>query len=554
MLTQLTVRNFGLIDNIALEFGEHLNILTGETGAGKSILIDALRIALGGKIAASQFRDADKPCVIETVFVLHDRPLLQNPTIQEFTQDGEPSLIIQRTFTSDGKNKIKINGLNVTLGQLKDVGNLLVDVHGAHDHQMLLLEESHIRMLDRLVDFGMIFEKYDNQYQDHLALKRKLNALAELAATSARERDLLEHQIKELEQVPLDDNHYQQLAQDRDRINNTEHLRECVHQILQLLEGDETDLAENVRQAFRPMRSLNETDSSTASFMNLLEQLQTTQDELLNTVRTYADGLRFDAETARHINDRYDVYDDIKRKYGPTLAEANNFYAQLKERFTLLSDLENNDGELRKQLAATGAELFKTAKEISKRRKKTAADLKKTIEKELTELGIKNVQFDVRMTSSDFSETGTDRVVFYISPNAGENLKPLAEIVSSGEAARVMLALKKALVKVDPIPVLIFDEIDAQIGGRLGTVTGEKLRDIASARQVILITHLPQIASFADQHFKVTKAVKYGRATTEVQLLDKKARVQELATMMSGEKTSDIAVKHANEMLTKVLR
>jgi len=243
--------------------------------------------------------------------------------------------------------------------------------------------------------------------------------------------------------------------------------------------------------------------------------------------------------------------DSIKRKYGPTLEDARKFYQQAKEKYDLLNNFENQNSALQDQINHLKKELTRAAQKITKQRKKTAKGLEITIEKELSELGIAHVKFEVRIVPVDFDAHGRDKVTFYISPNAGEQLKPLADIVSSGEAARVMLGLKKALINVDPVGVLIFDEIDAQIGGRLGTITGKKLRAISKIRQVILITHLPQIASFADAHFKVTKLVQNGQSITRVDLLDKSSRVEEIAQMMSGHKQSPISIKHARTMLTE---
>jgi DNA repair protein RecN (Recombination protein N) len=271
--------------------------------------------------------------------------------------------------------------------------------------------------------------------------------------------------------------------------------------------------------------------------------------QLANEIRSYIESLSFEPGEASDINSKCDMYEDIKRKYGPTLEDSRVFYINARSRYDLLLNIEHNDKELRDKISSFGSELDGIAKKMTALRKKAAAGLEKTIESELKELGIKNVRFECRIDRADIGPDGRDKVAFFISPNAGIDLKPLADIVSSGEAARVMLALKKALTKVDPIPVLIFDEIDSQIGGRLGTVTGKKLKELSKDRQVILITHLPQIASFADIHFKVTKNIENGRTGTAVNQLDDKSRVLELAKMMSGEKESAISVAHARQML-----
>ncbi|MBF0521767.1 MAG: DNA repair protein RecN [Candidatus Omnitrophica bacterium] len=551
MLTQLTIQNFGLIDSLSIDFEKGLNVFTGETGAGKSILIDALRIALGERISPSLVREDTKACIIEAVFDLSKNELKSSETLRDFFQDKDFTLIINRTYSSDGKNKIKINGLNITLSQLKDVGNCLMDFHGPHDHQMLLSSSSHLGMLDRLTDFGKLLSDYANHYEGYVKLKEKLGEIEALASSHDRDLDLLSHQIGELKQVPLDEDKFQELLGQQTKVNNAEKLYDYIQKILSLLEAGDNSPGENIRQAFSPMRDLNQTDEKTAYLMESLSQLQGLNDQIIADLKDYADSISFDPSEAQEINAKCDIYDDIKRKYGPTLADAKIFFEEALRKHQLLSNLEQNDADLKKEIQAAEAALVQIAKKMTKCRQKTAENLKTTIEKELSELGIIHVQFEARIDKVELGASGQDSVTFYISPNAGEELKPLSEIVSSGEAARVMLALKKALIEVDPIPVLIFDEIDAQIGGRLGTVTGKKLKSLSSHRQVILITHLPQIASFADQHFKVLKMVKNGRTITSVEALDKNARVKELAKMMSGEKETQISLQHAEDLLSK---
>jgi len=549
MLNQLTIQNFGLIDRLSIEFDAKLNILTGETGAGKSILIDALRSVLGERIDASSIRDPKNPCIIEAVIELN-KDLRSDEVFQDFLTDEESQLIIQRTLNSDGKSKIKINGFNVTVGQLKAVGNHLIDFHGPHDHQMLLSESEHLKMLDKLVDFKNLKTEYTAIYHAYSDLQHKLKTLTDMAQTRQRDLDLLTHQVKELETVPLTEEKYEEIAQEIVKINNSQKLHEHISHLLDILENEDIGVQQQLRKAFSPLRSLNHIDEKTSPLLDQLTSIQEQTNDLMSELNHYADSLQFNPSQADEINRKYDAYQDIKRKYGPTLTEAADFYQESKEKLDLIRNFAENDSQLKELISAKEKELSKLASKITKSRQTAAEELNKTIEKELKELGINHVKFEVRFEKTAFGPTGADHIVFYISPNAGEELKPLAQIVSSGEAARVMLALKKALIKVDPIPILIFDEIDAQIGGRLGTITGKKLTDLARYRQVILITHLPQIASFANKHFKVIKSVKAGRATTDVQPLNDKSRIEEIAQMMSGQQTTKISLDHAKDMLT----
>ncbi|MCA9392684.1 MAG: DNA repair protein RecN [Candidatus Omnitrophica bacterium] len=554
MLTRLFIRNFGLIDEVALEFGPGLNVLTGETGAGKSILIEALRVALGGRLTATHIRDAQKPCVIEAVFDLTSAKGINFEEIGEYFEGGTADLIIQRTAAADGKTKLRINGLSATATQLKQLGRFLVDFHGAHDHQLLLSEDQHIRILDRLIDFGTTRAEYQDLYAAFEEVSRQWRELKNLAQTRERELDMLQHQVSELEQVPLEADEYERVKSDLAKIDNLERLSECLAQLLDLFENDEYGISGRIQKLFSPLRQLTETDETTAEMMDRLEEFQSRGEDLASTLNDYAQSMDFDGGTAEEVRRNADIYDEILRKYGPGIADARGFYSRAAERLRLLSDLEHNDAELRARRAELESKLKVAAKAVTKKRKAAAKDLKTTIEKELKELGIADVVFECRLSAGELNADGTDEVAFYISPNAGFEPKPLAEIVSSGEAARVMLALKKALIKVDPIPVLIFDEIDAQIGGRLGTVTGQKLRDISGRRQVILITHLPQIASFADQHYKVVKTTRNKAAITEVLPLDKTARIEELAHMMSGSEKTQISLDHARKLLVSAGR
>ncbi|MFH1691846.1 MAG: DNA repair protein RecN [Candidatus Omnitrophota bacterium] len=551
MITQLSIENFGLIDKISLDFAASLNILTGETGAGKSIIIDALRFGLGEPFSASQARDADKPSCVEIVLDLVSKELREHLLIADFLEGGEETLIINRLQHVDGRKKIKINGRSILVSQLKALGNLLVDFHGAHDHQLILSEDSHLSILDRLTDFGSVKSEYLECFEKHKDISEKIAKIEQARSGAQREIDSLSYQVKELEQVPLDASVYEEARQKQVQLNNTEKLYEHINHLMEIFDNDETGLARLISSAFTPLRQLNNIDSSTQNFTEILSQMQEQASDLSSALQSYKDGLSFEPQEALKINQACDMYDEIKRKYGPSLEDAKKFYEEAKKRYEFLVNLDHDDACLREELGELEKGLKTFAAKITSLRKKMAYLLKETIEHELSELGIVKARFECRLEKADFNAQGADRVVFYLSPNAGEDLKPLAEIVSSGEAARLMLALKKALTQVDTVPVLIFDEIDAQIGGRLGTITGRKLKELSSNRQVILITHLPQIASFADQHFRVCKKVEGNRTVTLVELLDKDARVKEMAQMMSGEQESKVSLEHARDMMSQ---
>ena len=551
MISQLTIKNFGLFDHITIEFSKGLNILSGETGAGKSILIDGLRYALGERLDPSQIRDPQQPCTVEAVFEISKKLINDYEAMSEFLPEKETSLIINRGYLPDGRNRAKINGLSVTLTQLKELGNHLLDFHGPHDHQLLLSSGVHLDILDRLSDIDELKNEYQRAYRKYAELTKNREELNELSSSRERDISILEHQIRELTQVSLKEEDYSELLEKQTRLQNSEKLYEYASQLKNTLENDESGISAGFTKAFTHIKPLNKIDPATSILNENLSQIQEKSDEMLSYLRHYLENLSFEPQEANEINKLCDIYFELKRKYGPGLEDVTAFYQSAKKKYDTLLNLKINSTELNKEISALEKELLRIAQKITKKRKTTADSLKETIEQELKELGIMHVRFECRIEKAELNPNGQDQVMFYISPNAGEDLKPLAEIVSSGEAARLMLALKKALIKVDPIPILIFDEIDAQIGGRLGTITGKKLKELSTNRQVILITHLPQIASFADTHFRIYKKVENNRTTTAIEELTPETRIKEIAKMMSGEKESAIAVTHAQEMLAQ---
>ncbi len=552
MLSHLTIHNFGLIDSLTVELSPSLNAFTGETGAGKSIIVDALRCALGSRMSSSVIRDPAKPVVIEASFALASRPeLLSDVSFADFVPDGETCLIIRRSLLPDGRGKITVNGLAVTLAQLREMGRRLADLHGPHDHQLLFSEESHIGIVDRLSSLSLEKKAYEKIFRSRAELQRSLDELTALACSREIEMDTLSRQIKELEQVPLNEDARNKTAEDSTRVINAETLYTTGGELMEILENEETGVSSSLRRAFSKTRALSAMDPSLETINENLERAQEELEGVVSSLSGYLETLSFSPSEAEEIKRRQDTYCDILRKYGPSLEDATAFYINAKKKYALLADIEHNTGTLSARIAEEEKALKKAADALTSKRTKTARALKTTIETELKDLGMPHIKFECRIKRAAPTSSGHDAVSFYISPNAGEDLKPLSSIASSGEAARVMLALKKALTKVDTLPCLVFDEIDSHIGGRLGSVTGAKLKELSSGRQVILITHLPQIASFADRHIKVSKTVLSQRTSVSVRTLEGPERADELAKMMNGAKKSKIALDLAEDMLEK---
>jgi DNA repair protein RecN (Recombination protein N) len=548
MLKELSIKDYGLIDSLTLTFAEGLNVFTGETGAGKSIIIGALRMALGSRMSATNIREGSDSCTVEAVYILSRSPLKDDPRIKEFL-DEDATIIIRRTVGTDQKNKIKVNGRSLTVNELKTIGDALTDLHGPHDHQMLLDESKHIAFLDDLTAFNGIDGDFSRAYASYRSLVSALHTLRADNRDREQELDVLAFKIKELSQVPLDAVEHDALFAEQKRIQNTETLHRLTATLSSLIEDDEHSLSRLLREVSAAAVSVARIDDSAEYIAEETTDIQERINDLASKISSYRDALSYDDERATHVNDVCDRYNALKRKYAPTIEELIAYADDAQKRHKLLSDYEHNSTQLEKDTLAAKTICETIAKKMRAARCKAAEKMQRDIVSELKDLGIKSVAFRVSIEDADLNERGSDLVRFYISTNAGETLKPLSEIVSSGEAARVMLALKKTLAATDPVPTLVFDEIDAQIGGRLGTVIGKKLTELSLNRQVILITHLPQIAAFGNAHYRIVKQTARDRTVTTAALIEGDDRLTELAHMLSGKENDKTALTHAREML-----
>lgn len=552
MLIRLFIGNFGLIQDLAIEFSPSLNVLTGETGAGKSILIDALRFVLGERMETERLNSSGNPCTVEAAFELKDQKLRALPELEAFWAEGEDVLILRREYSAEGRSRAWVNNRMVNVSTLKQIGAFLVDIHGQYDHQLLLDAASHIGLLDQFGKNTLLKESYQPLFLEYAALLNRCRELRALESGREREMDLYKYQIEEIGSAELEEGEEESLKTERIRLVNAEKLYECSARLLAALDEGEMSVSSLLGRGSRDLGELAKLDDSVGGIKNEYENAQLTVEEVIRFLRDYQEGLSFDAERLNEIDKRLDLIDLLKRKYGRSEAEILGFLDNAKKKYDELVNSGVHEKEAEEKIARIVPKLKELALELTDRRRRTAAFLKKTIETELRDLNIPNAQFACSMEGTDFSATGCDRVEFMISLNAGQPRMPLRKIISAGEVSRVMLAMKKALMKADPVPTLIFDEIDANIGGRLGSVTGRKLKEISGERQVLLVTHLPQIASFADRHFKVSKVVRQGRTFTEYEVVDGDERVKELAQMMSGKQETEISKKHAEEMLKRV--
>lgn len=536
MLTELHIKNFALIDEVYLSFDKGLTILTGETGAGKTLIIEAMNLILGKRADPILIGPKGDEALVEASF-------------------SHPELILSRLVSKEGKNRCYVNGKLATLSMLAEIGEDLVDFHGQHEHQVLLKIPTHLDYLDRfggeeLLDLK---DRFEQGYQELKGIERERESLS----LSERERvnriDLLKFQVDEIEKANLVADEEESLHRERMLLQNAEKLYAAVdsaYRSLQKEEVTEAGAIENLQMAVDSLSSIAEIDEVPRKMAETLETCLYEIQELAHALREYRDSVQFDPQRLQEVEERLSQITLLEKKYGGSIAEMLKFQQEARAELARLEGSASRLEELDEIVAGRQSRLREMASSLSMRRKKVASRLEEEVEEELKELNLKNCRFEVGLDSEEeLTSHGIDRVEFMISPNVGEDLKPLVKIASGGEISRIMLALKISLVKADPVPILIFDEVDQGIGGKTAAAVGSKLAYLSNSHQIITITHLPQIASFADRHFVVSKKV-HGKATeTTVEVLDSRGKREELARMLSGVGVSDITKKHAEELL-----
>jgi DNA repair protein RecN (Recombination protein N) len=558
MLTTLRIKNLALVSDLTLELQPGYNVITGETGAGKSVILGALNLVLGQRADRSLIRSGADSCSVEAVF---DVTKLRLPLKSFLDENGlEPcddgQMVLKRTFTNAGTNRQFVNGSATTLNVLAELGEGLLDMHGPHDHQSLLHSAKQLNILDAFGGLEAERNAFGELVRQRNELEAEKAALVVDEKTYAQQLDLLRFQVHEIETARLQPDEEEQLTQEHHRVSNAARLLQLSQAALDVLSESETAVLTQAGAVGRLLQELQRVDAGAANLTELQEQAAGTLRELQTELSRYADKVDVDPARLAELDERLNLIHSLKRKYGATLTEVIAFGADAKAK---LQSLESRDAELARingVRAKLDAQLQQAGKKLSASRQKIIPKLTKAVAKQLADLGFKQSQFEVALTFAippEFTPhvsrltTGFDEIEFQFSPNVGEPLKPLRAIASSGEMARVMLALKTVLAAEDEIPVLVFDEVDANVGGETANAVGEKMKQIAAKRQVFCITHLPQVAAVADAHYVVSKQVKDGRTISEISLLDGKSRVTELARMLGGQ--TEAARKHAAALL-----
>ncbi len=551
MLTELRIQDFAIIDHLELEFGPGLVVFTGETGAGKSIIMDALDMLLGGRSDATSIRSEADLARVEGTFKLSgpERAAAHEILKREDLLDEQNYVTLAREIRREGRSLARINGRSISLSLLKELGELLVDIHGQSEHLSLLNVRAHLGLLDRYANVESLLAGYRKTYQNLLAIRRELEALVEAQRDAQRRTELLTFQADEIDAAKLKPGEDEELRKERDRLANAEALANLAQQALTVLdEGSpeapaSTDLIGQAAQALTKLAQIDATQIALAEQSVTLEESLA---DLARTLRNYLEAIEFNPKRLEEAEERLDLIRRLERKFGGSSESAIAFAADARAQLETITTASERIAELESAESAALAKLSEQALGLSRKRKESAEQMSKSIEAELGDLHMAAAGFGVDFqtkpaedglplpdgTRVAFDGNGLDKIEFLVAPNPGEGLKPLAKIASGGETSRLMLALKNVLARADQVPTLIFDEIDQGIGGRVGGTVGEKLWQLGRAHQVFVITHLPQLAVFGDQHFQVQKVIEQNRTLTRVAKLSGEARTIELAQML----------------------
>ncbi len=554
MLTELRVRDFAIIDALDLEFAPGLNVLTGETGAGKSIIVDCIALLLGDKAEANMVRSGAQAALIEGTFNIEGR--LHKQIIARLSEHGLESdqsdhVTLGREVRAGGRSICRVNGRAVSQATLREMGELLVDVHGQSEHLSLLRVKEHVNLLDGFAGTWEVRQQVAERVAELRSVRRQIDDLQRNERERARRVDMLKFQVEEIQSARLKAGEEAMLAEEHVRLANAETLAAHADEANSALyDGSRNSPAalDQIAQAMRALLHLAHYDKQFEEYSKSLGEANAILEEVARTLRDYREGIEFNPQRLQKVEDRLEQLKKLKRKYGESVEAVIAFGEQAMRELDQIEHAGERVEHLQEREAKLLAEIGAVAGELSKKRQAAAKKLAKGIEGELNDLRMGGARFEVCLAPQEPDATGIDHVEFMIAPNAGEGLKPLVKVASGGETARLMLALKATLSQADSTPTLIFDEIDQGIGGRVGTTVGEKLWNLARAHQVLCITHLPQLASFGDAHYKVQKLAQDGRTTTLVQALDRKARLEELAQMLG---TSGKAGAQGAEQLMK---
>lgn len=564
MLSLLNISNIALIDELRVEFEPGLNLLTGETGSGKSIIVDALGLLIGGRFASDLLKAGAARGSIEGLFSVTHNPelvaLLESAGIEIEGREAH-EIIVRRELAASGRNKIFINHQLATQALLRDLRPFLVDIHGQGDQQTLFDPDTHLELLDGFAGVAGLRQEVAAAYKHWAGLRRELARLRQDEAEKFQLIDMLRFQINELDRAGLSVDEDERLEEERRRLMNVEKLTTLGGESFALIYEDNDSAITRLRQAMKRVEELSQYESSFRGYLEGLESARALLEDLGFSLRDFTDGLEFSPERLAEIESRLAELSRLKRKYGGTIESALEHGSRSQERLAQIERADERESELRAELAAARKVYVKLARRLHDERGKAAKRFERAIEHDLAEVAMENARFEVRIEAPAGDELageevepaltarGIDQIEFYFSANVGEAVRPLARVASGGEASRLMLVLKTIASASEFPRTIVFDEIDTGIGGRVSEAVGVKLKKLSETNQVLCVTHQPQIARFADSHLLVRKEAAAGRTEVRLERLDRRGRIEEIARMLTGAEITESARRHARELL-----
>ena len=559
MLVELDIKNFAIIKALKVRFQENMTVLIGETGAGKSIIIDAVSLLMGSRSQKEMIRSGEKKAVITGLFDNdHESKKIAAICEKYGIPDADKQLIISREIAAKGRNIVRINGQLTTINVLKELGNFLVDIHGQNDQQILMDQDRQIDLVDNYAPavFKEELHLYQNNFKKWQKLTSQINHLHKDAQELAQKQDILSFQNDELSKADLQDPHEDdQLEEEYNELNNYQKIVDTANYLMQLYDDEDHGIETLLGNAQSAANELTEYGAKFKDIAKTIDDgvfaLSDARSELSNVL----DEMDFDEERFQYVSNRLDLLNSLKKKYGPSLGDVFTFYAKIQKELSQYETGGLDEEKLQKQLKVLEEKLKTEAKNLHEMRKKVAATLESKIKQELADLYMAKARFSIDFsTMKTFSNKGTDNIVFLIAPNPGEELMPLVKIVSGGEQSRLILALKAIFSKVEPVGTMIFDEIDTGVSGRVSAAIGQKLHSIGENKQVIAITHSPQVAAASDQKYLVAKKVEDGATYTQIGPLTQEETVTAIAEMMAGSDVTQAAKQNAKDLMKSFKR
>ena len=551
MLQELSIKDFAIIDEIQISFQPKMTVLTGETGAGKSIIIDALGLLAGGRGSTEFIRKGEKKAVIQGLFTLPREANTYN-ILEEYGIDSEDGqIILQRDLYRGGRNICRINGMMVNLATLRKIGETLIDIHGQNEHQELMKPENHIDLLDEYdKKTSQLRNQYQVVYQNYRKLKLSMEKKEADEKAWAQRLDMLNFQVKEIEEAGLKINEEDELVEEKNKLDNFQAIHDALELSYQILSGEKIDVVGNLGNAMNELSDVSDLSENLQEINTKISDAFYSLEDAARDISDELDSMEWNGERLNEIEERLELIHQLKRKYGDTIEDILHYHSRIEKELREMENAEQNSEKQERQLSEALEKVKELAIKLSKQRKKSAKKLEKMIHEQLSALYMDKAVFEVKfLNNSKLYSKGIDKVEFYIQTNPGEEMGPLAKIASGGELSRIMLALKTIFSQKMGVTSIIFDEVDTGVSGRVAQAIAEKISQISNNSQVLCITHLPQVAAIADNHYYISKSVNDGRTETSLKELDEKQKIREIARMLSGSEITELTLKHAEELI-----